>query len=45
VRYFALFVIDLKARRVEIAGISKSPDGMGMSQFAQNLASCHVYRW
>jgi putative transposase len=37
VRYFALFVIDLKTRRVEIAGIATSPDGAWMSQIARNL--------
>jgi hypothetical protein len=37
VRYFALFVIDLKTRRVEIAGIVASPDGAWMAQIARNL--------
>ena len=37
VRYFALFVIDLKTRQVEIAGIVASPDGAWMSQIARNL--------
>lgn len=37
VRYLVLFVIDLETRRVEIAGISKSPDGDWMKQIARNL--------
>ena len=37
VRYFALFVIDLKTRRVEIAGIIASPSGAWMGQIARNL--------
>jgi transposase InsO family protein len=37
VRYFVLFVIDLKTRRIEVAGISRSPDGRWMSQIARNL--------
>ncbi len=37
VRYFVLFVIDLKTRRIEVAGISRSPDGPWMSQVARNL--------
>jgi transposase InsO family protein len=37
VRYFVLFVIDLKTRRVEISGISRSPDGEWTSQIARNL--------
>ncbi len=36
VRYFVLFVIDLKTRQVEIAGIVASPDGAWMSQIARN---------
>jgi transposase InsO family protein len=36
VRYFALFVIDLKTRRIEIAGIVASPDGAWMRQIARN---------
>ena len=35
-RYFVLFVIDLKTRRVEIAGIVTSPDGTWMRQIARN---------
>ena len=36
VRYFVLFVIDLKTRRIEIAGIVASPDGAWMAQIARN---------
>ena len=36
VRYFVLFVIDLKTRRVQIAGILASPDGAWMRQVARN---------
>jgi putative transposase len=36
VRYFVLFVIDLKTRRVEIAGIVTSPSGSWMHQIARN---------
>jgi transposase InsO family protein len=38
VRYFVLFVIDLKTRQVEIAGIAVSPDGAWMRQIARNWA-------
>jgi hypothetical protein len=38
VRYFVLFVIDLKTRRIEIAGIVASPSGAWMRQIARNLA-------
>ena len=37
VRYFVLFIVDLKTRRVEIAGIVPRPDGEWMSQVARNL--------
>jgi len=37
VRYFVLFVIDFQTRRVEIAGISRSPDGQWIMQLARNL--------
>jgi len=40
IRYFVLFVIDLKTRRVEIAGILPRPDGERMSQVARNLSDC-----
>jgi len=39
-RYFVLFVIDLKTRRVEIAGILPQPNGEWMSQIARNLTDC-----
>ncbi len=37
VRYFVLFVIDLKTRRVEVAGIIQQPNGDWMKQIARNL--------
>ena len=37
VRYFVLFVIDLKSRRVKIAGIHHDPDGGWMLQIGRNL--------
>ena len=37
VRYFVLFIIDLKTRRVEIAGIVPRPDGEWIKQLARNL--------
>ena len=40
VRYFVLFAIDLKTRRVEIAGILPRPNGEWMSQVARNLTDC-----
>ena len=40
VRYLVLFVIDLKSRRIEIAGVIASPDGLWMSQIARNLTDC-----
>jgi transposase InsO family protein len=40
VRYFVLFVIDLKTRRVEIAGILPRPHGEWMKQIARNLTDC-----
>ncbi len=42
VRYFVLFVIDLKTRRVEIAGIVPGPNGEWMSQIARNLTDCET---
>jgi len=39
-RYFVLFVIDLKTRRIEIAGITSSPNGAWMNQIARNLIDC-----
>ncbi len=40
VRYFVLFIIDLKTRRVEIAGIMRQPEKEWMSQIARNLTDC-----
>ena len=40
VRYFVLFVIDLKTRKVEIAGIAEQPDGEWMKMAARNLTDC-----
>jgi transposase InsO family protein len=40
VRYFVLFVIDLKSRRVEVAGITATPNGEWMRQIARNLVDC-----
>lgn len=37
IRYFVLFVIDLKTRRVEIAGICHQPHNEWMKQVARNL--------
>ncbi len=37
VRYLVLFVIDLKTRRIVIAGMSPSPDGEWVAQLARNL--------
>jgi putative transposase len=37
VRYLVLFVIDLKTRRVHIAGVTCAPDGAWMAQVARNL--------
>jgi hypothetical protein len=36
-RYLVLFVIDLKTRRIEIAGIVRDPNGEWMQQVARNL--------
>ena len=36
IRYHVFFVIDLASRRVEIAGISRSPEGVWMEQVARN---------
>ena len=40
VTYYVLFVIDLKTRKVEIAGITPSPDEAFMAQIARNLTDC-----
>ena len=39
-RFFMLFVIDLKTRGVEITGIVRQPDGVWMKQAARNLTDC-----
>jgi transposase InsO family protein len=41
VRYFVLFVIDLKSRRVRIAGILPQPEGRWMRQVARNLTDAY----
>jgi transposase InsO family protein len=40
VRYFVLFVIDLRTRRIEIAGIIQQPEKEWMKQIARNLIDC-----
>jgi putative transposase len=40
VTYFVMFVIDLATRRVEIAGITTTPDAAWMTQIARNLTDC-----
>jgi len=42
IRYFVFFVIDLKTRRIEIAGILPGPNGEWMSQIARNLTDCET---
>ena len=37
VRYLVLFVIDLKTRKIVIAGMSPAPDGQWVTQLARNL--------
>src|SRR5579863_888693 len=37
VRYHVFFVMELASRRVELAGISRCPDGLWMEQVARNL--------
>jgi hypothetical protein len=41
IRYFVLFVIDLKTRRVKIAGILPQPDGRWMKRVARNLTDAY----
>lgn len=38
--FYVLFVIDLKTRRAEIAGITTNPDDAFMAQVARNLTDC-----
>ena len=40
--YYVFFVIELKTRRVEIAGITPNPDGKFMTQVARNLTDCET---
>ena len=40
VRHMVLFVIELRTRAVEIAGIRVDPDGEWMKQMARNLTDC-----
>ena len=40
VRYWLFFVIDLKSRRVEIAGIRCTPSGPWMAQITRQLTAC-----
>ena len=42
VRYFVLFHIDVKTRRVEIAGIIQQPEKTWMKQIARNLTDCEA---
>jgi hypothetical protein len=42
VRYVVLFVIDLKKRRVHIAGITNQPNGAWMVHIARNLSDAVV---
>lgn len=37
IRFLVFFVIDLKSRRVKLAGVAPEPDGRWMSQMARNL--------
>ena len=41
IRYFVLFVIDLKTRRVKIASIIPRPDGRWMKQVARGLTDAY----
>jgi len=37
IRYHVLFLIDIASREVEVAGLTRSPDGVWMDQIARNL--------
>jgi len=41
IRYFVLFVMDLRTRRVNIVGISNQPDGRWMKQITRNLTDAY----
>ena len=41
VRYAVFFVMELKTRTVEIAGITRQPDDLWMTQMARNLTDVH----
>jgi putative transposase len=41
IRYFVLFVIDLKTPRVQVAGVVPQPDGRWMKQVARNLTDAY----
>jgi hypothetical protein len=41
IRYFVLFVMDLKTRRVKIVGILPQPDGWWIRQVARNLTDAY----
>jgi hypothetical protein len=40
VTYYMLFLIDLKSRRVHLAGITTNPDDAFIAQVARNLTDC-----
>jgi transposase InsO family protein len=40
VTYYLLFVIDLKSRKVHLAGVTPHPTGEYMNQMARNLSDC-----
>lgn len=42
VRHLVMFVIDLRSRRVEIAGIVRQADGDWMKQIARNFSDVTV---
>ncbi len=41
VRHMVFFVIELKTRRIKIAGVAPDPNGPWMSQVARNLTDCY----
>lgn len=42
VTYYVFFVIELKTRKVEIAGMTPNPNGEFMAQIARNLTDCET---